>query len=188
MEILLRRIVASDEATIGIVYVDGITQCFSLEDEFREKKVAGETRIPAGHYKLKPREFAGMYARYTKKYKWHRGMIEVVDVPGFTDILFHLGNRDSDTSGCILVGRSAQLLGNYTVPESALAYEPFYKLVIDAVYAGECTLTIVDDDTLGGMAREPQATPEGKGQDLEERVHRLEKVVKRFGGLFALED
>ena len=69
-----------------------------------------------------------------------------LDVPGFTDILFHLGNDDSDTAGCLLVGRVAKLVGRYTIPESALAYEPFYKLVIDSVYAGECTLTIVDDD------------------------------------------
>ena len=77
MQILIRRVVASSEATIGLLYVDNVPTCFTLEDEYRAKKVKGETRIPAGTYKLKPREFAGMYARYTKKYKWHRGMIEV---------------------------------------------------------------------------------------------------------------
>lgn len=182
MNILIRRIAHSEEATIGMLYVDGQLECWTLEDQPQAEKVAGETRIPAGTYPLISREYARMYERYRKKYAWHRGMIEVADVPGFTDILFHLGNKDDDTAGCILVGRSAKLAGDYTIPESLLAYEPFYKKVIDAVCRCECTLTIVDDEDLATLARGASSEP-----SLEERVRRLEMVIRRFGSFFDLD-
>ena len=42
--------------------------CFTLEDEARRTKVKGETRIPAGTYKLKLRKEGGYHGRYVKKY------------------------------------------------------------------------------------------------------------------------
>ena len=82
--------------------------CFTLEDEYRAEKVKHHTRIPEGIYKLELRRYGGFHARYQERYgsDWHKGMLEVLDVPGFTDILVHCGNTDEDTSGCILVGDS----------------------------------------------------------------------------------
>ena len=56
MDVLLRRIAVSDEATVGLLSVDGSVHCWTLEDQPQAQKVAGETRIPAGRYPLKPYE------------------------------------------------------------------------------------------------------------------------------------
>ncbi len=52
MEILVDRFVSDDDATISKVAVDNQFVCFGLEDEFREEKIAGETRIPVGNYQI----------------------------------------------------------------------------------------------------------------------------------------
>lgn len=78
----------------GGLTVDGVHECFTLEDELREDKVMGETAIPAGSYQLGLR----------KSPKFGPDTIEVLGVPGFSDILIHSGNRDEDTAGCVLVG------------------------------------------------------------------------------------
>ena len=50
---------------------------------------------------------------------------EVTGVPGHSGILFHCGNTQSDSSGCILVG--SHRYGN-TITESRLAFQRFIKL------------------------------------------------------------
>ncbi len=40
--------------------------CYTLEDEQRVLKVKGETRIPAGTYKIELRREGGFHARYDK--------------------------------------------------------------------------------------------------------------------------
>ena len=47
--------------------------CYTLEDEARALKVKGETRIPAGVYKIELRAEGGFHSRYAKKYVlWRR--------------------------------------------------------------------------------------------------------------------
>jgi len=41
--------------------VDGQFVCFGLEDEYREDKVAGETRIPSGTYQVALRKEGGFH-------------------------------------------------------------------------------------------------------------------------------
>ena len=108
----LQRISSQKDSTNGILFFIPPNNewefiCYTLEDEHRDRKVAGETRIPAGDYELKLRTFGGHHQKYSSRFKdIHRGMIEVMGVVGFTDILFHCGNTDEDTAGCILCGIS----------------------------------------------------------------------------------
>lgn len=91
-----------DGATLGVLFVDGAFQCFTLEDAIREQpgvpverwKQAGTTAIPAGAYDV----------AVTWSPKFQRNLPEVTPVPGFTGIRIHTGNRPADTAGCILVG------------------------------------------------------------------------------------
>jgi hypothetical protein len=83
-----------DGATLGSLYLDGHWLSFTLEDEIRAEKVPGKTAIPAGVYPV----------RLTWSPKFQRLLPEVLDVPGFTGIRVHSGNRASDTEGCPLVG------------------------------------------------------------------------------------
>jgi hypothetical protein len=98
------------EGTLGALFWDDPEEgleflCFTLEDQFQEVKVPGETRIPDGCYPLTLRTYGGMHERYLQRYpSLHKGMIEIREVPGFTHILIHTGNTDDHTAGCLLVG------------------------------------------------------------------------------------
>ncbi len=147
MLIHVRRVASGDDATIGALTVDGSFQCFTLEDEKRAVKVAGETRIPAGRYRVKVRRHGGFHGRYSRRFPdLHRGMLEIADVPGFSDILIHVGNYTRDTAGCLLVGMGANIVTDrgWTVTQSTAAYKRIYARVIDAAAAGKLEIQIDD--------------------------------------------
>lgn len=71
-------------------------------------------------------------------------MVWIKDVSGFEYILFHPGNTEKDTDGCVLVGE-----GNtgFTITNSVAAYTAFYAKVSAALNRGEvCWLSVVDMD------------------------------------------
>lgn len=142
------RFASDKDSTLSLVAVDGRFVCFGLEDEYRTVKVPGETRIPAGTYKAKLRQYGGMNARYAGRFPdMHRGMIEIADVPGFTDILIHVGNREKDTDGCLLVGMQANATpGDMSVPASVTAYRRLYPMIVEAASRGELSVVIKDED------------------------------------------
>ena len=146
MKITVNRFKSKENSTISTISVDGEVVCFGLEDGFNETKIANETRIPCGEYKLKLREYGGFHKRYSAKFKFHKGMIEIANVPNYTDILIHIGNSAKDTSGCLLVGMQASLIGDMAVMYSTQAYKALYNKIIDSVIANEATITILDND------------------------------------------
>lgn len=98
MELRLKRTFFGNSFTSGVLYVDGVRFCDTLEDKYRnlsvEQKVAGETAIPFGTYAVVCRESP----------KFKRVLPRLLDVPHFDGILIHRGNTAKDTAGCILVG------------------------------------------------------------------------------------
>ncbi len=113
--------------------------CYLLQDEHREVKVPGQTRIPAGRYRITLRTEGGFHQRYSTRFPWHRGMLWLRDVPGFEWILIHPGNDHTHTDGCLLTGDSvysnvgrAGRLG-----ESVKAYERIYQQIVAALEAGD---------------------------------------------------
>lgn len=127
--------------------------CYTLEDEYREDKVAGETRIPSGTYNITLRTTGGFHGRYVKKYgEMHKGMLWVRDVPGFEYILIHTGNTDEHTAGCLLLGDSQQAnfgSSNGMVGSSVNAYKRVYPPIAKALEEGESvSITYVDFDTV----------------------------------------
>jgi len=142
------RIVSDNDATASILFIDGVLECFVIEDEYREHKVPKETRIPAGDYRIKVRTWGGFNARYTRKFPdFHQGMLELVNVPNFKDILIHIGNYESNTDGCLLVNAGVRVdPGNITGQSSTDAYRRFYKKVIDAAINDDLTIEIFDRD------------------------------------------
>lgn len=154
MHIHVDRLEADAKATRGKLYIDGKFECYTLEDQHRDgEKVQGETRIPAGTYKL---ELYPHGTRFHPKYletygaEFHKGMLRVCDVPGFEGVLIHKGNYHDDTEGCLLLGTSKisgrsnrDKNGNncIAVGGSEGAYKSFYPKVRDALLRGE-TVTI----------------------------------------------
>jgi len=138
-------------STLGKLYIDGILECYTLEDVVRPKgapKVYAETAIPEGTYKITLRKEGGFHERYSKRFPTlHRGMLWVRDVENFEYILLHCGNSHKDSAGCILVGRSpVELGGDYQIANSVGAYQAMYPKVVAAIAAGRgVTITVTGD-------------------------------------------
>ena len=95
MKLTVKREDLNAERTIGRMAVDGVMQCWTLEDTVRTgPKVYGKTAIPAGSYVV----------MLTQSARFGRVLPLVCNVPGFEGIRIHPGNTAADTEGCILVG------------------------------------------------------------------------------------
>jgi len=95
---VLYRVESKPTHTIGILLIDEELFCVTLEDAW-SYNIVGNSCIPQGVYVCK-RHISPKFGE----------TFEVQDVPNRTNILFHAGNWASDTTGCILLGRSAGAL------------------------------------------------------------------------------
>lgn len=154
MILRLIRFSPSSDDTLGLLFIDGLFHSFTIEDEFRSEKVQAETRIPEGAYEISLRTYGSFHNRYSKRFStFHKGMLELKNVPGFTDILIHPGNTEEDTEGCILVGdgimtnrdKNGSLIG------SVDAYKSLYNQIVDALSNNEAVTIRVMDSVNGGI-------------------------------------
>lgn len=100
MKLIVKRKEFKNNATFGVLFVDGERFCDTLEPTDRaieesEIKVFGKTAIPIGEYTFR--------IWYSPTFKCD--CLRLEKVPYFTDILLHPGNYVDDTHGCILVGK-----------------------------------------------------------------------------------
>lgn len=124
------------ESSLGVMFINGKFACYTLEDEKRSAKVYGKTRIPRGTYRIGFRKVGGFNSRYKKKFPlWHGGMLEILNVPNFKYVLIHIGNKDDDTAGCILVGNTANnnTRGDGFIGYSTQAYKRIYPIISEAL-------------------------------------------------------
>lgn len=135
MQVHVKRFVNYSKCTVALLYVDNIFFGYVLEDVGRLIKVKGQTRIKAGKYKLNLQKAGRLHEYYTKKYPFHKGMIHLNNVPEFQGVMFHIGNFDSDTEGCLLVG-SSHNVNVQSVLSSTAAYKSFYIIVAEALEKG----------------------------------------------------
>lgn len=127
MELRLVREKTQNGATRGVLFVDGVFECFTLEDPVREQpdvpvaewKVQGDTAIPSGRYRV----------NVTPSARFKRLLPELVGVPGFSGIRIHPGNWAANTQGCILPGLG---LSKAMVTNSAIAFNVLFAKIISA--------------------------------------------------------
>lgn len=136
MELKLKREVFTDNSTIGSLYVDGVFECYILEDKDRnltdlmplEKiagtKVYGKTCIPYGRYEVD----------WTMSARFKKMMPILLNIKGWTGIRIHSGNSEIDSLGCLLCGR---LKLNDRISESTLATNRLYKKIEAAKKQGQ---------------------------------------------------
>ena len=141
MKLQVIRTQFGTDATNGLLFIDGIFECYTLEDQYQAVKVMHETCIPEGTYDIKFRKTGGFHAKYTERYKnAHHGMLHIQDVPNFTYILIHTGNTDEHTSGCLIVGETQQGLEvskDGFIGSSAVAYKKMYAKVAGQLLQGK---------------------------------------------------
>jgi len=160
MKLEVMRFSSQNDSTLGILFdvSDGNRKflCYTIEDEYRAVKKMHETRIPEGTYKLSLREEGGFHKRYLSKYgaNFHKGMIYVNNVTNFEYVLWHIGNYETNTSGCLLLGNSqTENISDKKgyIGASEAAYKRVYPIVRDAILSGEkVEVTYVDFDYVEG--------------------------------------
>lgn len=114
MQITVKRLYKTDISTIGELLVDGIFECYTLEDAERDVKIKGETAIPKGTYNVIINEST----------RFKRLLPLLLNVPNFEGVRIHSGNSNHDTEGCILVGQSRNK--NY-IGQSRKAFDKLFK-------------------------------------------------------------
>lgn len=136
MELQLDRDVRTVQTTTGKLYVNGLFECFILEDrdrqltsdmseaEILQRKVPGNTAIPSGRYQV----IINQSQRFGKL------MPLLVGVKGFAGVRIHSGNTAADTLGCLLTGSARNV---NKVIGSRMAFEALMPKLEAAVAAGE---------------------------------------------------
>ncbi len=165
MHLFIERRPSTPKSTSGKLYVDGVfwlpkpdsperEAIHTLEDVVREVagqpveswKIKGQTAIPAGRYRVD----------YTESARFKRKTLILLNVPGFTGIRFHGGNKAEDTEGCILCGHAKT--GPDSIAVCAPAIALLESLVCPEIAAGRevwCTLETAPVQAEGfGIAEE----------------------------------
>ena len=141
MKLTVVRTQFGKDATNGMLFIDGLFECYTLEDQYQAVKVMHETCIPEGTYDIKFRTVGGFHTKYKERYgNAHYGMLHLQDVPNFTYILIHAGNTDEHTSGCLIVGETQQDLDisdDGFIGHSGKAYTKLYNKVAKDLLLGK---------------------------------------------------
>mgnify|MGYP003147665195 FL=1 len=180
------RVHTSEDFTSGLLYkVDGNNReflAYTLEDEAREVKIKHETRIDSGSYKLSLQKAGRFHTKYKAKFAdkgadWWQGSILVNDVPKFSGILWHIGNKNSATSGCLLVGLDQQFTD--WVGRSTDAFVKIYPIVRDAILSqDEVWVDYIDYD--GEMINNKSTNHPINTGSVEEKLEELKKEIKEL--------
>lgn len=94
MRLHLQREPTTNAKTFGSLYINGLWQCWTLEDAIRPSKIPKQTAIPSGTYSVV----------LTESNRFKRILPLLLSVPGYEGVRMHSGNTIEDTEGCILVG------------------------------------------------------------------------------------
>lgn len=146
MKLLLRRIFKGPRYTIGKLFINGVYECDTLEDqdrgltsqmsleEIKAKKVYGVTAIPTGTYSINMTTVSPKFKdrAWAKPYKGILPRLE--NVKGYEGVLIHVGNKAEDTLGCILVGENK--VKGKVINSTATFYE-LMTVLLKAQSAGE---------------------------------------------------
>lgn len=128
MELILKRVLFTDDGTLGVLICGNHPVCVTLEENWRDN-AKGISCIPEGQYLCQRVDTP------------HHGITyQVMNVPGRSAILFHSGNSEKDTEGCILVGmeygevkatddQTKQTEDQLAVLRSKEAFERFMELM-----------------------------------------------------------
>lgn len=142
MELKLKRTDFTDTSTIGELSINGVFECYVLEDTDRglkqsmtlpesvARKVHGKTAIPYGTFKI----VVTKSERFSKMKGKDVYLPLLLNVPNYEGVRIHTGNKPEDTEGCLLPARKR---GKNVVSESTLAFNQLNDKINLAIKAGE---------------------------------------------------
>ena len=120
MELKLKRVAENEDATFGVLINGDTPFAITLEPSWEDNK-KGISCIPSGPYsckRVKSPRFGDTF--------------EILDVEGRTHILFHKGNSERNTQGCVLIAEEFGVLnGKAAVLASGRGYREFMTILKD---------------------------------------------------------
>lgn len=124
MELLLQRRPTRSNFMHGDLFINSVWECYTLEDELRQIKVMHHTAIPAGRYQV--------VAEVSPKFG--PDTLTLLNVPNFSLIRIHCGNKAEDTDGCLLLGQEKY---QNTIGRSREAVQALKDKVLEILRKGE---------------------------------------------------
>jgi hypothetical protein len=122
--IKLNRIGSTPWGTLGKLELPGGWSCCTMEPRW-EHNARGVSCIPSGVYRLEKR--TSPIVDKTTGGIFHQGW-EIDGVPGRDLIMIHPGNWATDSNGCVLVGRSHEIIAGLPgVSSSRVAFQDLMK-------------------------------------------------------------
>lgn len=110
----LVRVAYIPDGTFGVLFDEDIPFCLTLEREWNDNE-RGISCIPTGIYlcrRVQSPKFGDTF--------------EICDVPGRSHILFHKGNIEDDSHGCVITGEEyGKYKNKVAVLSSGRAYKEF---------------------------------------------------------------
>lgn len=169
MNIIVNRQKSQKDWTLSTFNADDNSfKGVGVEDEKRDVKVFGETRIGSGTYQLtltNSPKFSKEYYRDENGnlmlakdwslasqevkaiFKFPHELITVNGVENFDRILWHWGNTDLDTHGCYIVGSVfGKTKGRDGVLNSRKKYTEIYPIIFRAIKSGIVKVTYIDNE------------------------------------------
>ena len=140
-EIIITRYELQPERTFGYFEYNGIKiHCIEDTDRglksdlplagIKELKVQNKTAIPYGRYEVG--------VSYSNRFK--KLMPIIMDVPGFSGIRIHSGNKETETEGCPLIGLTRS---DTMVLNSRNAFRPFMSWLQKTLKTEKVFLNVV---------------------------------------------
>ena len=118
MELKLKRVADNEDATFGVLINCNIPFAVTLEPAWEDNK-KGISCIPSGPYsckRVKSPKFGDTF--------------EILDVEERTHILFHKGNSERNTQGCVLIAEEfGRLNGKAAVLASGRGFTEFMSIL-----------------------------------------------------------
>lgn len=147
MRLDLVRTLLADYYTGGLISVDGIKMCVSLELPVKDGLPG--SAIPEGVYPINLRPspkfitmatdltLSAIDRAYWNKYAY--AMPHIDEIPERSLIMLHPGNTIEETDGCVLTGQQMQTA---YITNSRLAFSVLYANIVSGIRLGGCQIGV----------------------------------------------
>ena len=127
IHLTVHRIITGDEGTFGVLLAANKPFALTVERQWLDN-TRGISCIPEGEYKVMRCIASPEYG--FKNSPRFGDTFNIINVPNRSKILFHKGNLDQDSHGCIIIGEQFGLLhDDFAVLSSRQGFAEFMSLL-----------------------------------------------------------
>jgi hypothetical protein len=126
MDLILRRFAYREDGIFGEILDDkGEHLFYTLEHAYYDKNKNYSPIIPDGSYQCVRGEHRLAFAKDNFE------TFEITGVDGHSGLLFHVGNFNQDSNGCVLLGMELNRgSAYYSIKDSKIAFDKFIDMQI----------------------------------------------------------